>query len=158
MQLVLIGGAFIAVGSIFVSCKEIPVSLEQTAKEQFKKLPGTIGITLQNYEGTWHLRITMGQISRVDTLPRAQKEARSSGLEVYQGAPHLPGIDGYFYSGPYAVSPDNRLIIASLTAKGTAPIYPTAFVIADNSSRQIVSGPHDTGNYNDIRSCVGSRL
>jgi hypothetical protein len=109
-------------------------------------LPGRIGVTIHERDKTWRFQIAGGKQFKVDSLPRAPEEAQISGISSYRGADKLPAPPGFYYSGPYLVSPNNQYIVATLTEKTRTPIWPTAFLIAGHESRAVVSNVKQLNN------------
>jgi len=54
--------------------------LEETAKSQFARLPGTIGITLETSTAKWHRILSGGDSVNAISLPAAPREAAAIGI------------------------------------------------------------------------------
>jgi hypothetical protein len=123
---------------VCISCTDQP-AFELDAKSIFRTLPGKIGVTIRSSSGSWYLLIDRGSLSQVSSLTAAPKEAQSSSVEAIRGAPSLTEPHGYMYMGPYLISPDNRFIVASIQRKAALAPLPTAFVIADWRTKNVIA-------------------
>jgi hypothetical protein len=92
--------------SLIAGCQTEPqIVLEEIAKNQFAKLQGKIGITLETNAAKWHRVFDRGALVKVDSLPAAPKKAAAIEIGWFYGAMGLPEYSGYDYKGPYLVSP-----------------------------------------------------
>lgn len=122
----------IAIESIWIK----PIfELSQDAKVRLSKIPGKIEIKFAS-DKIWICAIANGQLSiqNVKEYELGWMESRpyiNSQKEVPQG---LPTVKGFGYYGPYRISPDNSLMLLSLSAEKEWP--PTSFVTVDTDSKE----------------------
>lgn len=112
--------------------------LEETAKDQFARLPGKIGITLKTSSAIWHRVLSDGNLVKAISLPPAPKEAAAIGIGWFYGATGLPEQKGYDYRGPFQVSPDKRFVAASIALSGPDVPGPTEIVIVDMYTKKTI--------------------
>lgn len=133
--------------SLLAGCQSEPqFVLEENAKNQFAKLPGKIGITLETNSAKWHYILDKGALVKVGSLPAASKEAAAIGIGWFYGATGLPEHSGYDYKGPYMVSPDKRFVAASIAVSGPSTPGPTEVVIVDTRTKKIISKVRSNDN------------
>jgi hypothetical protein len=131
---------YLWLGFVCISCSGEPrIELNAKSKEAFGTLPGKIGVTIRTYPRPWYLLIDKGSLSQVSSLAAAPTEAQYSSVEAVKGAPNLTEPHGYIYGGPFLVSPNRNFIVASIESKAALAPLPTAFVVVDWRTKNVIS-------------------
>jgi hypothetical protein len=136
------------VAQLGLSCGSEPqYHFDSIPKQQFARLPGKIGVTLENYNGKAHIRIEGGELAKVSTLPIAPPEAQREGIQSLQGPPFLTAPQGHYYRGPCLISPDKNFIVTSVSTEPYPPILPTTFTILEYKSGKQLAQRRTLGNF-----------
>jgi hypothetical protein len=112
--------------------------LDQTAEQQFMRLPGSLGITIRNRDRVWRYILHHGQLRKTDRLPAAPREAKSIALGM-RGASTLAPQPDYDYRGPFLTSPDEHYLAASISLKPPNDGLPISFVIYESQGKTLVA-------------------
>lgn len=120
------------------SSAEISVSLRPDSVDQFRQLPGQLGITVQNTAQIKRYVIENGSGREVGGLKKAEKSATAF-IAPY-GATHvLDNGPDYYVRGPYLISPDQLIIAASIELKDVNAAWSTGYLIADLKTKKILA-------------------
>jgi len=118
---------------------DITIAIEPGAQSQLRGLPGQIGITIQNVAQARRVLLEKGVLKDASSLPRAEDKASAMGAGPYGATELLDNASDYYVRGPYLISPDRKVLAASVELKGVANASSTGYVIAELSSKRVVS-------------------
>jgi len=128
--------AIVLVVSVITGCESEPeFNYNSKAKRDFATLPGKIGFTIEMPPDVLHYVIEKGELVKVDSLPKAPREAKA--ISGYIRATGLPPQKDYDYIGPYLGSPDKRYVAASITGRRSE--MPNGFVIVETETNKIIA-------------------
>ena len=128
--------ALVFVVPVIAACESEPeFNFNKHAQRDFAALPGKIGFTIEMPPDLLHYAVERGVLVKVDSLPKAPKEAKA--ITGYIRATGLPPQKGYDYIGPYLASPDKRYVAASISTGSSA--NPRDFVIVDTQTTKTIA-------------------
>ena len=91
--------------------REIEAAIDETARNDFAKLPGGILITVQSEGRTLRRAIRAGSVEPASQITHGSRESHASVLPY--GATMLPDRRGEYYRGPYVLTGDEKYMAAS---------------------------------------------
>jgi hypothetical protein len=118
---------------------DITIAIEPGAEKQLQGLPGQIGITIQNAAQVHRVLLEKGVLKDAPHLPRAEEKASAMGAGPYGATEILDNASDYYVRGPYLISPDRKVLAASVELKDVAVASSTGYVIAELGSKRVVS-------------------
>lgn len=158
------GCVFLGLWFFIVSCSSsYKIALEENAKGRLSEIPYPIGIELAyaQVKKCWYYSITKGEMTLKRTwecLPGwigNEPNYIDFQHEIPEG---LPKIEGYYYKGPYSLSPDKSLILMSISPEKKYKLS-NNIVLIRRETKEIIrqtntddSGSQKTGIYFIIRS------
>ncbi len=140
----------ILMGIVLVSILTRPqFGLEKRAKTRLSEMPGQIELKLASHK-LWRYRILNGEflLQSVGDYGLGWKENRPYVYFPREVPIGLPEIKGSLYYGPYRLSPDESLMVLSVSSK--TEYFPGEFVLVNMEERKILFHSRDNHAIDDI--------
>lgn len=110
------------------------ITIDSSARPAFELLPGQIGLALHGSDIAFQVLIRHGKIEPVTSNIKAPREA--TGMIAPYGATMLPDRANEYYRGPFAFSPNDKYVAASVVGLRPKTALPQAFVIFDRQEKR----------------------
>lgn len=123
-----------------IACNNARFKLDEEARGRLSEMPGQIEVKFVGSKKYWHYSIVKGELflqSKKD-FPPAYLEKRPYIYFPKEVPNGLPMIQGFEYHGPYRLSPDNTLMVLSISSATKGASSSKDFVLIQWEKKEIL--------------------
>ena len=135
--------------SIIAGCTNPQFKLDKNATSKLAEMPGQIELKYVGSGKYWHYSIIGGELLLQDIkdVPPAHLEMRPYIYFPKEAPNGLPMIECFEYHGPYCLSPDNTLMVSSISSETRGASNAKDFVIIQDETKEILFQRRSNNKY-----------